>query len=427
MRARPRCARQSDGDCGAFQCLTGPPASRPDRIPGEREVDEAQTEIIRWIFEQYALGRSPKELAVALNSRVPNVPGPRGLKWRDTAIRGHRDRGTGILNNESYIGRIVFNRRQFRKTPETENREAWMNDKSEWVVGEAPDLRIIDDESWAKVKKRQLEVEANFNQTASNRLNRSHRQQYLLSGRLECAHCGGPYAVMAKNRYGCTNHQKKLPIDHLEGVVCPNHKTINRAELEARVLDPIPLNLLSIENITSVQDSINKKLAATQKTSERSKGQLQANLLDVTRRQEIVANQITERLMAGQMQIEAFNKMLDELQKTRIELEADLDRAALKHSGGTRTFSINPSMYQLAMRALTAFTRTGNTEHDDVQQHFNFLRELIQKVVIAPSADGKSADLTIHGRLALILASMAAFQDYSAGLREQHKNDYARW
>ncbi|MDI7865343.1 recombinase family protein, partial [Rhizobiaceae bacterium n13] len=176
--------------------------AKGDRIPGEREIDGEQAEIVRWIFEQNALGKSPKELAVELNSRIPTVPGPRGLKWRDTAIRGHRDRGAGILNNETYIGRLVFNRRNFRKNPETENREARMNDMSEWVVGEVPELRIVSDELWAKVKKRQLTVEASFSHTTTNRLNRAHRPQYLLSGLLECDHCCGPYAIMAKDRYG---------------------------------------------------------------------------------------------------------------------------------------------------------------------------------------------------------------------------------
>ncbi|WP_340689181.1 recombinase family protein [Salipiger bermudensis] len=35
------------------------------------------------------------------------IPGPRGELWRDTAIRGHRIRGTGLLNNELYLGRRV--------------------------------------------------------------------------------------------------------------------------------------------------------------------------------------------------------------------------------------------------------------------------------------------------------------------------------
>ncbi|WP_426129727.1 recombinase family protein [Pararhizobium sp. PWRC1-1] len=223
-----------------------------NRIAGLREVDEGQAEIVRWIFGQYAIGRTPSDLAIDLNNRVPPVPGPRGLMWRDTAIRGHRDRGTGILNNETYVGRLVFNRRQFRKNPETEQREARMNDKSEWVVGEVPELRIIDDELWSKVKKRQIEVEASFAHTSTNRLNRAHRPQYLFSGLLECGLCGGTYSTTANARYGCKNRSKHLPIEHLGNNVCPNSKTISRAELERRVLDAIPANLLSVESTTSI-------------------------------------------------------------------------------------------------------------------------------------------------------------------------------
>jgi hypothetical protein len=242
---------------------------RGDRIPGVREVDEEQANIVRWIFEQYGLGRSPSEMAVELNNRIPPVAGPRGLRWRDTAIRGSKERGTGILNNETYIGRLVFNRRKFSKNPDTEQREARMNDASEWVAGEVPALRIVDDEFWTKVKQRQIEVEACFSHTTNNRLNRTHRPSYLLSGMLECGICTGPYAIMAKDRYGCTKRQKKLPIEHLGNIVCPNSKTISRHELEGRVLDTIPSNLLSVESTTSIQDEINKELTAARKAGDR--------------------------------------------------------------------------------------------------------------------------------------------------------------
>src|SRR5690606_4457574 len=109
-----------------------------------------------------------------------------------------------------------------RQEPETESREARLNDRSEWVVGEAPELRIVDDALWIRVKQRQLEVEASFSHTTTNRLNRAHRPQYVLSGLLECAHCAGPYAIMAKDRSGCTNRKKKLPIDHLGTIVGTN-------------------------------------------------------------------------------------------------------------------------------------------------------------------------------------------------------------
>ena len=79
-------------------------------------------------------------------------------------------------------------------------------------------------------------------------------------------------------------------------------------------------------------------------------------------------------------------------------------KTAVKRKGPTKTFVVNPSMYSAAMAALTTIAQTGNTEHDKVQRRFNFIRDLVQKVLIEPSADGKSADPTIVGRLASILA-----------------------
>ena len=400
--------------------------AKGDRIPGLREINEEEAEIVRWIYQQYVLGRSPKELAVELNNRVPPVPGPKGAKWRDTAIRGRRDLGAGILNNETYIGRIVYNRRRFDKNPETETREARLNDQSEWVVGEAPELRIVDDALWTRVKQRQIEVGENFDHTTTNKLNRTHRPQYVLSGLLECAHCAGPYAIMAKDRYGCTNRQKKLPIEHLGDIVCTNSKTISRKELERRVLDAIPDNLLSAEKMTSIQDRVNREIAASLKVSQQARQKLEANLKEASRKQEAVANQITERLLAGQPKIDAFDRLLDDLQKQRDTMEAELSRLSTRKDAVFKPFTINPSMFNQITRALTAIVRTGKSEHDAVQGHFNLVRELVQKVVIAPSPDGKTADLTIHGRLASILASMKAFQDYSKAMRADFTDDYAR-
>jgi len=59
--------------------------------------------VIRRIFEAFALGKSPLAIAKVLNAE--GVPGPQGRPWQDTAIRGHAERGTGILRNELYVGR----------------------------------------------------------------------------------------------------------------------------------------------------------------------------------------------------------------------------------------------------------------------------------------------------------------------------------
>jgi len=128
-------------------------------------------------------------------------------------------------------------------------------------------LRIIDDELWAKVKKRQLDVGASFVKTDTNRLNKTHRPKYLFSGRLECGIFGGPYSITANARFGCKNRSKHLPIEHLSREICPNSRTISRRELESRVLDAIPANLLSVENTASIQAELNKQITAQNMTS----------------------------------------------------------------------------------------------------------------------------------------------------------------
>ena len=123
---------------------------------GARRINEAEAEIVRRIFAEYAAGRSPRAIALRLNQG--GVPGPRGGQWRDTAIRGHITRGTGILNNELYIGRLVWNRQQYRKDPSAGRRRSRLNDAERRVIEQVPDLRIIEDELWAAVKARQKDI-----------------------------------------------------------------------------------------------------------------------------------------------------------------------------------------------------------------------------------------------------------------------------
>jgi site-specific DNA recombinase len=88
-----------------------------DLVPGQtgaRKINEAEAAVVVRIFEEYAAGRSPQAITTQLNKE--QVPGPRGGPWRHTTIRGHITRGTGILSNEMYIGRLVWNRQRFVKT-----------------------------------------------------------------------------------------------------------------------------------------------------------------------------------------------------------------------------------------------------------------------------------------------------------------------
>ena len=126
-----------------------------ERIRGERAIDETQAAIVRRIFREYASGMSPRAIARGLNA--DGVPGPKGKLWSDNTLRGHAKAGTGVLNNELYIGRLVWNRHRVMKDPETGKRVTRLNPAEDWIVVEVPELRIVDEELWQAAKARQAE------------------------------------------------------------------------------------------------------------------------------------------------------------------------------------------------------------------------------------------------------------------------------
>ncbi|WP_261331550.1 recombinase family protein [Maritalea mobilis] len=104
LRGRIEAGRSGGGNAYGYDIVRRM-ASDGSPVTGERVINANEAEIIRRIFRTFADGISPKAIARQLNAE--DIPGPRGKLWRDTAIRGHRQRGTGILNNEMYVGRLV--------------------------------------------------------------------------------------------------------------------------------------------------------------------------------------------------------------------------------------------------------------------------------------------------------------------------------
>ncbi|HTJ91048.1 MAG TPA: recombinase family protein [Acidocella sp.] len=107
-------------------------------------------------------GRRARPIAAELNR--DGLPGPGGRPWGDTTIRGQMDRGTGILNNTLYIGQLTWNRCSYVKDPATGKRVARPNNADKHEVVPVPELRIIDDELWQKVKARQMAVRTEMRQ-----------------------------------------------------------------------------------------------------------------------------------------------------------------------------------------------------------------------------------------------------------------------
>ena len=201
QEGRVRAGRSGGGLCYGYDVVPG-----DER--GGRTINVDEAAIVRRIFTEFAAGRSPKAIARRLND--DGIPGPRGVLWRDTAIRGHRQRGTGLLNNELYIGRLVWNRLRYVKDPASGRRVSRRNPTEAWLVTEVPDLRIIDDELWEAVKARQAAIDAKPGVQAikASRFWERRRPVHMLTGRAFCGACGGTLAAAGRDYLACSNARK---------------------------------------------------------------------------------------------------------------------------------------------------------------------------------------------------------------------------
>lgn len=202
-------------------------------IRGARTINEIEAEVIRRIFREYVAGKSGRAIAIDLNKE--GISGPSGGSWGYTTVNGNPKRGTGIINNEMYVGKLVWNRQRFIKDPDSGKRQARPNPESDWIVQSVPELRIVDDELWAQAKARQASTSAD---TAPNSKFRSHRRpKYMLSGLMRCGCCGGSYTLVSGNALGCSRARNKG--------TCANRLTIGRDKLEERVLHALRHQLMN--------------------------------------------------------------------------------------------------------------------------------------------------------------------------------------
>ncbi len=136
LEGRVRQGRSGGGLCFGYE-LAREHDARGEPVRGGRKIKPAEAAVVRRIFAEFASGRSPRAIAQRLNAE--RIAGPKGRTWGPSTIYGNWRRGTGVLNNELYIGRLVWNRQGFIKDPATGKRQPRPNPVEEWIRQEVPE------------------------------------------------------------------------------------------------------------------------------------------------------------------------------------------------------------------------------------------------------------------------------------------------
>lgn len=365
--------------------------------PGERSIIASEAAIVTRAFEDYAAGKSPVAIAHALNRE--GVPGPRGGLWRNNTLTGDARVGDGLLAQELYRGRLVFNRRRFVKDPETGRRSGTVNPKSEWLAADAPHLRIVDEKLWLAVAARREE----FSRIPSPLARR--RPKHLLSGLVRCAACGGVFAVYATGRLRCSNA-------HSAGV-CNIRDGVLMGLVEGRVLAGLKRHLLTPELVGEAVAAYHEEMKALRAQQGRRRGDIAAALGETRRR----ADRVAEALIAGAGA--AGPTMREKLAAAEAEIAALEAEAAAMPDECVVSFHPAAADYYRARVAKLEVALSGGSELASV------VRPLIERVdIVRDNTQPDGWGITIMGQLAAILVlGTETAPDVSTGGRSRRELD----
>lgn len=353
-------------------------------IRGGRTINEAQAEVVRRIFRDYAAGKSAKTIAFALNKE--GIPAPSGGDWGFSTINGNPKRGNGILNNEMYIGKIVWNRQRFVKNPDTGKRQARPNPEEEWVIQDVPELRILDDELWEAVKARQagnrIARDENGHADVAS-VHRRRRPKYLFSGLTKCACCGGGYSAISATLIGCSTARNKG--------TCNNRVNIRRDELESRVLNALRTRLVDPALFARFCEVFTREVNRLRMESRASINAARAEIEKIDRE---LAKLLTALKSGGP--IEAIVDDMKRLEARKAELTAFLATADEPPP------LLHPSMAELyRSRVQDLYDALQDEDEEKRTEAADIIRTLVEDIVLTPV--GGKVEIDVRGDLAGIL------------------------
>ncbi|TPJ78850.1 recombinase family protein [Mesorhizobium sp. B2-5-13] len=358
--------------------------------PGELEVVEGEAEVVRRIFDAYSAGRTPRDLAGELNRE--GIAPPRGTRWNGSTINGNAQRGVGLLFNELYVGRIVWNKVRMVKNPDTGKRVSRPNPKDQWQTKEVPHLRIIDEEVWQKAQA--LKV-ARVN--ACSHIKR--RSAHLLSGLLRCGICGAGMSVHDRDKTGKTRIRCSAV---RESGSCSNRRIIYLPEIEKAVLDGMRQQLKAPDLIEAYIRKYNqerRELAAQANSlrtalegkRDRAEGERQRTI-DLVIRSVIAEEDAKQRIAELKAQLSLIEAQLCSLDEP------------------PSTVALHPATLQQYAKTVDCLSKAladHATAADDRGPLIQNFRELVHSVTVHPKPARKGFEIEVKGKLAALIGGAA--------------------
>ena len=265
------------------------------------------------------------------------------------------------------------------RDPDTGKRISRPNPREEWIVVDAPNLRIVPEELWG--------VAQAIRKSAENYPSHVHRRpKRLLSGLMRCGQCGGPYVMRDGSKMSCREHRDKG--------TCENNRSIHYAKIEARVLDGLRHELLAPDMLATFVGEYRAEAKKLCRQAARRSGAAACELRDTESR----INRIVDCIADG-TDTPAMRERLIVLEDRRKVLKDEI--AAAKKPV---TIDLHPNLPHVYRRMVDDLKASIGEKAIRTEAH-GLIRQLIDRIVVRPGAPGTEPDVELYGMLAPVLAN----------------------
>lgn len=203
QKARVEAGYASSSCAYGYRPVRGVVDEKGRTVNGVREIDEAAAQVIRRVYDEYIAGRKIPQIVEGLNQ--DGIPAPNGGLWKRNAIMGGAKKQEGILRNEIYVGKLIFNRSHVVRDPVTNKKKFVQNPEADWTKVDVPHLRIVSDQQWAAVRLLDQRIKEPARRKTPVGL--TVYNQHALTGWVKCGWCGGSKSLANETRYLCSTHR----------------------------------------------------------------------------------------------------------------------------------------------------------------------------------------------------------------------------
>lgn len=247
-----------------------------DVIEGKLEVNEAEAEIVRRIFDSYVYhGHGIERIAKELNRE--DIPS-KSSKWYAATIKG-------ILGNLTYTGM-----------------NEWTPKIGDPIVTKGEHAPVIKDDTY-NLARTQSERRRDMEMSRSS-------YPYPFSGIVKCGECGGRYTANNRMRHG------KRYIQYL----CTNRRP---GICDAEEISGIKLEKLFLEYFrnTTVEPEIYTETPSEVKQVQKEKSRIEKEIAKLDRRKNNLLDDLGDKIISR----EDYKKKVEEINISLIKLRQDMD------------------------------------------------------------------------------------------------------